>query len=131
MPSSFSNGLRTAIAQSLITRVGSGCILKSYSGTVPAGVSAVTGANTLLCTHTSSGVLGVASAAGVDVTEASLSNTAASNIGGTATFVDLCTSAGVVEDRIKVPGDGWTFSGAVVTGQAVTPAAMTIPVGNA
>lgn len=106
--------------------------MRTYNGAIGAtGVAAVTGANTLLCQHTATGVLGVASAAGVDVTESNFANTAASNVSGTPTFVDICTSAGVVVYRVRTPADGWTFSAAVVGGSAVTPTTLTIPVGNA
>lgn len=130
MPSRFRATLNTAIAQAVITNVGNNGILKSYDGAPPAGVAAVTGANILLCTHTATGVLGVASSTGVDITEANFANTAASNVGGTTTFVDVCDSAGGVADRVLTPADGWTFAGPVVTGQAVALGALTIPVGN-
>lgn len=131
MPQNCSSGLRTAIAQAYLDRIGANGIVKTYNGAAPAGVAAITGGNTLLATHTATGVFGVASAAGIDVTEANFANVAASNVTGTPTFVDLCTSAGVVEARVKVPGDGWSYSGAIVGGQAVTMTALTIPVGNA
>ena len=126
----FSAGLRTDICSAYVTRLGAGSILRTYNGAAPAGVAAVTGANTLLCTHTATGVLGVATATGIDVTETNFANVAANNIGGTPTFVDVCTSAGVVEDRCLTPGDGWSFSAAVVTAQAVALTGLLIPIGN-
>lgn len=132
MPASANATARQALAQVIIDQVGANGIAKTYNGTIAAtGVPAVTGANTLLATHTATGVLGVASATGIDVTEANFANVAASNVSGTPTFVDLCTSAGVVVYRVRTPGDGWSYSGAIVGGQAVTMTTLTIPVGNA
>ena len=76
-------------------------------------------------------MLGVASATGIDVTEANFANTAANNVAGTPTFVDITTAAGAIVCRVRTPIDGWSYSGAIVGGQAVTMTTLTIPVGNA
>lgn len=132
MAASANSAIRQAIADAVLAAIGNNGIARTYNGAIGAtGVVAVTGVNTLLCTHTATGAFGVSSATGIDVTETNFANTAASNVAGTPTFVDLCTSAGVCVYRIRVPADGWSFSGAVVAGQAVTMTALTISVGNA
>lgn len=132
MPASGNSAIRQGIADVILTNIGTNGIAKTYNGTIGAtGVAAVTGANTLLATHTATGAFGVSSATGIDITEANFANVAASNVSGTPTFVDLCTSAGVCVWRIRTPADGWIYSGAIVGGQAVTMTTLTIPVGNA
>lgn len=124
--------MRTGQAQAYITNLGNNPILRAYAGANPGGVLPITGANTLQATFTATGVLGVAAPAGVDVTETNFANVAANNVGGlTTTFMDVCSSAGVVRSRIKIPADGITVAPAITTGQPASLSGLTIPVGNA
>lgn len=129
----FNTAARTARAQALITQAGASAKLKVYNGTRPAGVGAVTGGNTLLATVTFGSTIGTATAGTLDFDEAGASQTAASHVTGTPTFVDITTSADVVVMRIDIgAGAGnWQFTGTVTTGQAVTLTSLLFTEGNA
>ena len=59
MQKSFSTGLRNAVASDVSLRDAlSGCVIKEYSGPVPASADAPLSGNTLLCTYTADGVAG-------------------------------------------------------------------------
>lgn len=132
MAVSLDSTTRTAHAQAIIDRAGAGCKMKFYNGARPSGVSAVTGSNSLLATLVATGVLGTASATGVDVTESNFSQNAATHVTGTPTFVDITTSADAVTSRYDLGGAGnWSFVGQITNGQAVSLTNLTIPVGNA
>ena len=96
-------------------------------------MGAVTGGNTLLATVTFGSTIGTATAGTLDFDEAGASQTAASHVTGTPTFVDITTSADVVVMRIDIgAGAGnWQFTGTVTTGQAVTLTSLLFTEGNA
>jgi len=132
MPTSLDTTIRTAHAQAIIDRAGSGAKLKLYSGTRPSGVSAVGGGNTLLATLTAASVIGSASSAGVDFNEGAFTQNAASHVTGTPTFADITTSSDVAVARTDLGGAGnWSFVGQVTNGQAVSLTNLSYPVGNA
>lgn len=114
---------RTALAQTLITRAGSGAKLKWYNGTEPSGMGAVTGGNTLLSTDTFGTTCGTATNGTLDFDEAGVTQSAGSNVNGTPTFVDLTTSADLLVGRVGLGGvatSEWTWTGAIATGQSKT-----------
>lgn len=122
---------RTAMAQALITAVGGGGKIKLYNGTVPTNLG--TPAGTLLATATFSGNIGTAGSGGVDIDEASLSQSNGSHVNGTPTFARITTSADVahVDITIGAGADEWQFTGTVANGQNVTFTSMSITIGNA
>ena len=122
---------RTAMAQAMITAVGSGGKVKLYSGTVPTGLG--TPAGTLLATATFSTTIGTATAGGIDIDEAGLSQSNGSHVSGTPTFARITTSGDVahVDIAIGAGSDEWDFTGTVATGQNVTFTGLSITMPNA
>lgn len=121
--------VRTALAQAIITAAGAtGAKLKAYNGTIPAGVGAVTGGNTLLASGAwASGAIGTASSGAIDFDEAGFSQTSSGFTAGTPTFVDITDSSDVVVHRIELNvADGLTFTGAVAVGQNLTLSALSV-----
>lgn len=119
--------VRTALAQAIITAAGAtGAKLKAYNGSVPTGVGAVTGGNTLLASGSwPSGAIGTAGSGAIDFDEAGFSQTSSGFTAGTPTFVDITDSSDVVVHRIELNvADGLTFTGAVATGQNLTLSAL-------
>ena len=110
---------RTAMAQGIITDAGSNARAQLYNGTEPAGVSPVTGGNTLLATITFGPTIGTATNGTIDWDEAGATQNNALHVNGTPTFCDIVTSGGAVVGRLSSPAD-WGFSGTVVNGQNVT-----------
>lgn len=132
MATSLDTTIRTAHAQAIIDRAGSGAKFKCYNGVRPSGVSAISGGNTLLATLVASSTIGTASSAGVDINESGFTQNAATHVTGTPTFVDITTSADVVTTRVDLGGAGnWSFVGQITNGQAVSLTNLTLPVGNA
>lgn len=129
-----STALRQDNAQNRITRAGASAQWRAYNGTRPAGSGAVTGGNTLLATLISPTVIGTATNGVTDIDEAGITQTVGSHVNGTATFLDLTTSAGVLVSRFDVGAGAGNvqISGPIVTGQLVTfVAGATITEGNA
>ena len=129
-----STALRQANSQNRVTQAGANAQWRVYNGTRPVGSGAVTGANTLLATLIAGATIGTATNGVLDIDEAGLTQTVASHVGGTATFIDLTTSAGVLVSRADIgAGAGnMQISGPVVTGQLVSfVAPATITEGNA
>lgn len=126
--------LRQDNAQSRVTRAGANAQWRAYSGTRPVGSGAVAGGNTLLATLIAGATIGTATNGVLDIDEAGLTQTVANHVNGTATFIDLVTSTGVLVSRADIgagPGN-MQISGPVVTGQLVTfVAPATITEGNA
>lgn len=125
----FNLATRTAMAQAVITAAGAtGAKLKLYNGTIPAAVGAVTGGNTLLASGSWPSVaIGLASNGAIDFDEASFSQTSSGFVAGTPTFADITTSADVVVHRVELNvTDGWTFTGAVATGQNLTLTSLVV-----
>ena len=122
---------RTAMAQAIITAIGSGGKVKLYNGAVPTNLGAPAG--TLLATGTFASTIGTATAGGIDIDEAGISQSNGSHVAGTPTFARVTTSAGVahVDIAIGAGADEWDFTGTVVTGQNVTFTGLGITVGNA
>lgn len=122
---------RTAMAQAIITAVGSGGKVKLYSGTVPTALG--TPAGTLLATATFSTTIGTATAGGVDIDEAGLSQSNGSHVSGTPTFCRITTSGDVahVDIAIGAGADEWDFTGTVATGQNVTFTGLSLTMPNA
>jgi len=129
---SFSTTVRTAMMQAIVTAAGSGAKLKLYNGTVPSGVSAATGGNTLLATITFGATIGTATGGTIDWDEASISQTNASHVNGTPTFGHIETSAGTVVARVDICGSApcWTFTGTIANGQNVTLTGLVFTAGN-
>lgn len=111
---------RTGMAQGIITDAGAGAKLKVYNGTRPAALDAVTGGNTLLATITFGATIGTATAGAIDWDEAGATQSNASHVSGTPTFVDITTSADALVARLDLGSGSWTMTGTVATGQNVT-----------
>lgn len=111
---------RTAMAQAIITALGSGAKIELWNGTMPTGLG--TPGGTKLATGTFSGNIGTATAGGIDIDEASISQTNSSHVNGTPTFARLTTSGGVAHYDISIGSgsDEWDFTGTVANGQNVT-----------
>jgi hypothetical protein len=125
----FSTTVRTALAQAIITAAGAtGAKLKLYNGTIPAAVGAVTGGNTLLASgQWASAPIGTATSGAIDFDESGFTQTSSGFTAGTPTFADITTSADAVVHRIELNvTDGWTFTGAVVTGQNLTLTSLSV-----
>jgi hypothetical protein len=125
----LSTTVRTARAQVIIDDAGASATLKFYNGTRPATGGAVT-TQTLLATMTGSTTIGTASAGAIDINEAGFTQSSASHVAGTPTWVRLATSGGTVVADLVV-GSDITFSGAISTGVDVTLNSSTITEGNA
>ena len=123
---------RTAMAQAIITAIGNGATIKNYNGTMPTDLGAPEG--TLLSTGTWTGVpIGTASAGGIDIDEAGITQSNGSHVNGTPTFSRVSTSGGaaIIDIGIGAGADEWDFAGTVATGQNVTYTGLTIPVAAA
>ena len=129
MTIAFSTTLRTARAQAIITAAGANAKIKFYDGTRPASGTGI-GGSTLLATLIAGATLGSAASGVLDFDEASFTQTAASHVSGTPTWVRITTSADVFVADLSIPGD-LTFSGTISTGVNVTLNASTITEGNA
>jgi len=125
--------LRTAIAQAIITDAGASAKMKFYDGTRPAAVGAIGGGNTLLGTLTFGSTIGTATSGAVDFDEAGISQTAASHVDGTPTFVDITTSADAIVARVDIGADAddWEFTGTIATGQNITLTTLALTAPNA
>lgn len=122
---------RTAMAQAIITAIGSGGTIQLWNGTMPTALG--TPGGTLLATGTFSGNIGTATAGGIDIDEASISQTNSSHVNGTPTFARLRTSGGVAHYDISIGAgsDEWDFTGTVANGQNVTFTGLTLTMPNA
>jgi hypothetical protein len=130
---SMSTTLRTARAQAIITAAGAtGAKVKLYNGTQPANAAASLSGNTLLATLTwAAAPIGTATSGTLDWDEASMSQSNGSHVAGTPTWLDITTSADVVVARIPLGAGGFTWTGAVATGQNVTLTTLVFTEGNA
>ena len=117
-------------AASVVTRAGAGAKILAVNGTKPAAGGALTGGNTVLSTGTFGSTIGTSSAAGVDIDEAGITQTPASNVAGTPTFFRITTSANafVADIDVGAGAGSWQFTGTVAVGQALTYTGLTIPV---
>jgi hypothetical protein len=126
---------RTGMIQAIITDAGNGAQLRFYNGTRPAGLGAVTGANTLLGTMTqgASSPLGTAGSGSLDWDEAGFTQNNALHVTGVPTFVDILTSAGAIVGRVDIgAGAGnWQFTGTIQTNQNITLNSLLFTSGNA
>lgn len=122
---------RTAMAQAIITAVGSGGKIELWNGTVPTALG--TPAGTKLATGTFSTTIGTATAGGVDIDEAGISQTNSSHVDGTPTFARITTSGGTAHLDIAIGAgtDEWDFTGTVATGQNVTFTGLSLTMPNA
>ena len=123
---------RTAMAQAIITAVGSGGKAKLYDGTMPTNLG--TPAGDLLATGVFTGVpIGTATAGAIDIDEAGIDQTNSSHVDGTPTFVYITSSADVVHAAIAIGAgtDEWDFTGTVANGQDVTFTGLSITMPNA
>ena len=123
---------RTAMAQAIITAVGSGGKVKLYSGTMPTDLGA--SGITLLATGVFTGVpIGTATAGAIDIDEAGIDQTNSGHVDGTPTFARITTSGDVahVDIAIGAGSDEWDFTGTVATGQNVTFTGLSITMPNA
>ena len=132
MATSVQTATRTAMMQAILTALGgTGSKMKFYNGTQPATAATALSGNTLLATLNWTSVpMGTATAGTIDFDEASMTQSNGSHVAGTPTFCDLTTSADVVVMRGLI-GSGWTFTGAVATGQNVTLTSLVATAGNA
>lgn len=122
---------RTAMAQAIITALGSGAKIELWNGTVPTNLG--TPGGTKLATGTFSGNIGTAGSGGIDIDEASISQTNSSHVNGTPTFARLTTSGGTAHMDIAIGSgtDEWDFTGTVANGQNVTFTGLSITMPNA
>lgn len=116
MTTTLRTSARTGMAQAIITDAGAGAKMKLYNGTRPSGVSAIGGGNTLLGTITFGAAIGTATSGTIDWDEAGASQTNASHVNGTPTFIDITTSADAIVGRLDLGGGEWTFTGTVQNG---------------
>ena len=121
----FSTTLRTARADAIISALGTNPKYKYYNGT-----ESLTPAGTLLATLTVTGAYGTTTNGVIDVNE-TVTQSNASHVAGTPTFVLLTTSAGVAVATLAI-GTDMTFSGTIATGVDITlNAGCTSTAGNA
>lgn len=131
MANSFSTLVRTDNVQNVITRAGASAKWKFYNGTQPATAGTALSGNTLLGFVTSPTVIGTAASGVLDIDEAGITQVNTAHVAGTATFVDLTTSADVVVARLTLGGAGnLAISGPIVNGQNINfTAPVTITAG--
>lgn len=122
----YSTSLRNARSDLIATTAGSGAKYKYYNGT-----ESFTPAGTLLATLTVTGAFQTGASAGgvMDVNE-TVTQTKASHVTGTPTFVLVTTSADVPVMTLTV-GTDITFLGTITTGVDITFNASTMTEGNA
>ena len=122
---------RTAMAQAIITALGSGAKIELWNGTMPTALG--TPGGTKLATGTFSSTIGTATAGGIDIDEAGISQSNGSHVSGTPTFARLTTSGGTVHYDISIGSgtDEWDFTGTVANGQNVTFSGLILTVPNA
>jgi hypothetical protein len=132
MPARILTATRTAMAQAIITALGNGAQVQLWSGTVPTGLG--TPAGTLLATGTWTGVpIGTATAGGIDIDEAGITQSNGSHVNGTPTFARIRTSGGTahIDIAIGAGSDEWDFTGTVANGQNVTFTGLSLTMPNA
>lgn len=120
----LSTSVRTAIVQAIITAAGTNPKMKYYNGT-----ESLAPAGTLLATLTVTGALGTATSGVIDYNE-TVTQSNASHIAGTPTFVLITTSADVAVGTLVIPTD-MTWAGTIATGVDITLNASTITAPNA
>lgn len=120
---------RTAMAAALIAYLGANATIELWNGTKPASLGSPAG--TKLATLTLGSTAGT-EASGV-ITFGAVTQTAASHVDGTPTFVRIKLSGGTTVADIDVGAGAGTaqFTGTVVTGQNVTVTGLTWTMGNA
>jgi hypothetical protein len=116
--------LRTAWAQALIDDLGASHKIKFYDGTQPASTAAAIGGN-LLATLTADATPGTAAAGVLTFDAANYSQTNASHVTGTPTWVSLTKSDDTRVYEFAISGDGMTFSGTIATGVDISRGAWT------
>lgn len=116
--------LRTAWGQALIDDLGASHLIKFYNGTQPADTSASIG-GTLLATLTADGTPGSVSSGVLTFDAANYSQTSASHVTGTPTWVSLQKADGTRVYEFSLSGDGGTFTGSITNGQDITRGAWT------
>lgn len=129
MTMGLSTSLRNTRAQDIITAAGAGAKFKFYDGTRPA-TGAATITQTLLATLIGGAAIGTASSGVINFDEASFTQTAASHVTGTPTWLRLTTSADVFVADFSIPGDV-AYSGTIVNGTPIPFNASTLTEGNA
>lgn len=120
--------LRTTRATDIVTALGANAKMKFYNGTQPAKGGTAT---TLLGTLIGGAVIGTVTNGVIDFTEANFTQTNASHVTGTATWVRFTTSADVFVADLNIGAGGLTFTGTVTTGVDITLGTSTITEGNA
>ena len=110
----FPTTVKQQIYQAIITAAGANAVWRHYTGPRPSNLGSITGANTLVATHTHSGVLGTATVDGL-VFGALIPD--ASNLTGVPAFARLTTSGGTVVLDAAYQSDGGIFmTGASIFG---------------
>lgn len=118
--------LRSTRATAIVTACGAGAKIKFYNGTQPATGGTAT---TLLGTLVGDTVIGTV-ASGV-LTIGSVTQSNASHVSGTPTWVRFTTSADAFVADINIGSGGMSFTGTIATGVDITLGASTITEGNA
>lgn len=121
----MSDSLRTARAQAIITAAGANARIKFYNGSRPVASGGAIGGAVLLATLIGGAVLGTAASGVLDFDEASFTQSNASHVTGTPTWVRITTSADAFVADLSIPGDV-TFLGSITTGVDVTLGSSTI-----
>lgn len=137
MALTLSASVRTSRLQALVTAAGASATLKFYNGTKPAALGAVT-TQTLLATLTFGTDVTAANggtAGGVTsgvLTFGGVTQTNASHVAGTPTWVRLQTSGGTILADIDIGAGAGNiqFTGAIATSQNIT-GSLSITDGNA
>ena len=118
--------LRTAWAQELIDTLGASHLIKFYDGTQPASTAAAISGPVLLATLTADGTPSISVTAGVLTFDAAnYTQTEASHVAGTPTWMSLQTSGSVRVYELAIPADGLTFTGTIQVGVAIARGAWT------
>lgn len=116
--------LRSAWAQSLIDQLGASHLVKIYNGTQPADTSAAISGPVLLATLTADATPGSVTTGTLTFDAANYTQTNASHVNGTPTWVSFQTSGGTRVYEAS-SADGFTFTGTVQNGVDITRGAWT------
>ena len=120
----MSTALRNTRATAIGTEAGSGAKYKFYNGT-----ESLTPAGTLLATLTVTGAFATSTTGGAININETVTQSNASHVTGTPTFVLITTSADVAVATLTIPTD-MTFTGTITNGVDVTFNTSTLTEGN-
>ena len=118
--------LRTLWAQGLIDTLGASHLIRFYDGTQPATTATAISGPVQLALLTADATPSVTVASGVLTFDAAnYTQTNASHVTGTPTWVSLQTAASVRVYELAIPADGMTFTGTIQAGVDISRGAWT------